>query len=144
MTFALSLILSALLGTASNQTLSVDIRCFSDADRKIQLELRTYSDKETGWVGGQVRYRRSNEFIPLVVQHSTPIQDSDVFPAEVEHLWHEIVGGSITGEYQMTGQGANIYSFKYTNRKTGRTFDISEQSFPDESGHCWATPTPTS
>lgn len=119
--------------------MSVDIRCFSDSKNKIQLEFRTYTDEDIGWVGGQVRYRQSKEFIPLVFSGSKTLTEIKDRPWEFEHIWLEVVGGTINGEYRLISQGANVYGFSYTNRKTGKTIQLSEQSYIDESGKCtWA------
>lgn len=54
-------------------------------------------------------------------------------PWEFQHTWLEILNGTITG--QVT-QGALIYSFNYTSERTGKTIDLSKQTYPDESGKC--------
>ena len=135
MTTLTTFVLFALAGASASPT-SVDTRCFSDARHKVQLEFRVYSDEGIGWVGGQVRYRQSKEFIPLVFQHSDVLQDIEGRPSEFEHRWLEVVDGAITGEYRLTSQGANVYGFRYLNRKTGKAFELPEQSFPDEAGTC--------
>ncbi len=128
-----------LLGAASTVNageLSVDVRCFSDAKEKINLEFRAYSDPEIGWVGGQVRYRQSKKFIQLVYGGTETLSEVEDGPWEFQHTWLEILDGSITGQYNLISQGAVIYGFSYTSKSTGRTVDISNQTYPDTNGKC--------
>ena len=57
-------------------------------------------------------------------------------PWEFQHTWLEVLDGDITGQYDMVTLGALIYSFSYTSERTGKTIDLSKQTYTDESGKC--------
>ncbi|WP_407364179.1 hypothetical protein HKW97_24020 (plasmid) [Pseudomonas luteola] len=132
----LSLALSICMSSVQAGELSVDSRCFSDAKGKINLEFRAYSDADIGPVGGQVRYRQSRKFIPLVYKQTTTLMEVEDRPWEFQDTWLEVLNGAITGQYDMITQGALIYSFSYTSKRTGKTIHLSKQTYPDESGKC--------
>lgn len=134
-------LLLAVVPTAHAGELSVDIRCFSDYKEKINLEFRAYLDPEIGRVGGQVRYRQSKSFIQLVYYSTETLREVEDRPWEFQHTWLEILDGAITGQYKLISQGAIIYGFSYTSKSTGRTVDISKQTYPDAHGKCtWRKP----
>ena len=116
--------------------LSVDVRCFSDLSGKIQLEFRAYEDRTIGWVGGQVRYKHSDTFIPLVFGKTETLTEIPGRPWEFKHHWFEIVEGAVNGQYHLISQGAGVHGFSYTSQTSGKTIDLSEQSYPNEAGVC--------
>lgn len=116
--------------------LSVDIRCFSNPSGSIQLEFRTYADRGIGWVGGQVRYKHSDTFIPLVFDKTETVTEIPGRPWEFKHHWLEIVDGAVNGKYQLVSQGAVIHGFSYTGQISGKSVDLSEESYPNEAGVC--------
>ena len=132
----LSLALLTCMSSVQAGELSVDINCFSDAKGKINLEFRSYSDADAGPVGGQVRYRQSKTFIPVVYKQTTTLREVEDRPWEFQHTWLEVLDADITGQYDMVTQGALIYSFTYTSKRTGKTIDLSKQTYTDESGKC--------
>jgi hypothetical protein len=123
-------------GPAQAKQPGADIRCFSDSAKQIQVEFRTYSDDGIGWVGGQVRYGQSQQFIPLVFNGSKTVKKIKDRPSEFEHTWLEVVDGAISGQYRLNSQGANVYGFAYTSLKTGKTTNLPVVSWVDESGKC--------
>lgn len=133
---AVLVLAATLAGPARAADASVDVRCFSDAAGKVQLEFRVYGDEAIGWVGGQVRYRTSKTYIPLAFAGSTTLQDIEDRPSEFRHRWLEIVDGRINGEYALSSQGANVYGFEYVGRRTGKRVSLPKASLPDESGAC--------
>ena len=138
-TFVSLYIATSIAGTVCSvqaKELGVDIRCFSDPAKKIQLEFRTYSDEGIGWVGGQVRYGQSKKFIPLVFKGSKTVMDLKDRPSEFKHTWLEVVDSAISGKYQLNSQGANVYGFSYTSHKTGKTTNLPVASQLDEYGKC--------
>lgn len=131
--FVLFLVLSL---PAYAESIEVDIRCFSSSDEAIQLEFRTYADEQIGWVGGQIRYKQSQEFIPLVFHKQEIIDQIPDRPWAYRYTWLEIVNGAVNGRYELLAQGANIYSFAYISNASGESFDISREIWPDEDGNC--------
>lgn len=130
------LLLSMIPTLADAGVLSVDTRCFSNAKNTINVEFRAYTDSEIGWIGGQVKYRQSDEFIPLAFKGTETLREVPDRPWEFEHTWLEILDGKIAGQYKMVSQGAVIYAFTYTSKRSGKVVDISEQSYIDEDGAC--------
>lgn len=116
--------------------LSVDTRCFSDAKKKINLEFRAYSDSEIGWIGGQVRYHQSEKFIQLVYKDTETLREVEDRPWEFQHTWLEILDGAITGQYKLVSQGSVIYGFIYTSKLTGKSVDISNQTYTYKHEKC--------
>ena len=131
---ALGLLVIALPLKASD--LSVDIRCFSDPSGSVQLEFRTYTDRIIGWVGGQVRYKHSDTFIPLVFDKTETLTEIPGRPWEFKHHWLEIVDGTVKGQYQLISQGAGVHGFSYKGQMSDKTIDLSKQSYPNEAGVC--------
>lgn len=114
----------------------VDTRCFSSPNGKINLELKTYLDRDIGWVGGQVRYQQSESYIPLVYQESETINEVPDRPWEFKHTWLEIVDGKINGRYEFHSQGAVMWNLHYIH-SSGRRVDLSHQSYnTDDHGQC--------
>jgi len=128
--------LSLLIVSSANAKTYVDLRCFSSPNDKINIELRMYQDDEIGWVGGQVRYKQSQEYIPITHLKTESLEDYPDRPSEFEHTWLEIVEGEINGKYIILSQGANVYGFSYTNKQSGKTVDLSQSKGTDENGNC--------
>src|SRR5690606_4329500 len=55
---------------------------------------------------------------------------------EFKHHWLEIVDGAVNGKYQLVSQGAVIHGFSYTGQISGKSVDLSEESYPNEAGVC--------
>lgn len=122
--------------SSSAAELSVDVRCFSNPGGTIQLEFRTYTDAAIGWIGGQVRYKGSREYIPLVFESSKELTAVPGRPSEFEHRWLEFANGAINGEYRLLSQGANVYGFRHISRQGGRVTVLSKPVFADDDGRC--------
>ena len=118
------------------EELSVDVRCFSSPNKNINLEVRLYTDDKIGWIGGQVRYKQSKEFIPLVFQKTETIREVEDRPWEFKHTWLEIVNGKINGQYVFVSQGALTYDFTYINKHSGKSVDLSKFTPPNKNGVC--------
>lgn len=73
--YLVPLLLSMTPTLAHAGVLYVDTRCFSNAKNTINLEFRAYSDAEIGWIGGQVKYRQSDEFIPLAFKGTETLRE---------------------------------------------------------------------
>lgn len=116
--------------------ISVDVRCLSDASNGVQLQFRTYQDPKVGWVGGQVRYRISDTFIPLVLHKERVEREIPGRPSEYQYTWLEVFDGRINGEYRLSSQGANLYNFTYTNRDSGKRTELTERHGRREDGAC--------
>ena len=85
-----------------------------------------YSDATHNWNGGYVKYGNSKSPITIVYQTSKILNETEGRPIYFENTWLEIVGAEITGKYVIGSQGANIYNFEYTNRKSGKKYSFSE------------------
>ncbi len=111
------------------------IRCFSSPNGKINLELRTYRDQDIGWIGGQVRYKQSESYIPLVYQGSETINEVPDRAWEFKHTWLEIVDGQVSGRYTFRSQGAVMWDLHYIH-SSGRVIDLSQPGHLDENDQC--------
>ncbi|WP_434999184.1 hypothetical protein ACRZ5S_15000 [Vibrio scophthalmi] len=133
-------LITFLFGCVSTSLLANDVmadtRCFSSPNGKINLELKTYLDRDIGWVGGQVRYKQSESHIPLVYQGEETINEVPDRPWEFKHTWLEIVDGKINGRYEFHSQGAVVWNLHYIHN-SGRNVDLSSQSYNlDDNGQC--------
>ncbi|EGU29133.1 hypothetical protein [Vibrio scophthalmi] len=137
-------LITFLFGCVSTSLLAndvmVDTRCFSSPNGKINLELKTYLDRDIGWVGGQVRYKQSKHYIPLVYKGSETINEVPDRPWEFKHTWLEVVDGKINGRYEFHSQGAVMWNLHYIH-SSGRSVDLSNQSYNlDDNGQCiWSS-----
>jgi hypothetical protein len=43
-------------------------------------------------------------------------------------VWVEVVNGKISGEYEITTQGANIYGFVYKSLRSGKSVSFYQDS----------------
>ena len=120
---------------------SVEDYCFASAGEKnVRFELRTYFDDSVKWSGAFVKYEKSKELIPVVLESVKEDATEEGRPAELTRKWLEISGGAVTGEYEMTSQGANIESMSYKGYKNKKTynfqFDVNSQR-TDSMGCNW-------
>lgn len=122
---------------ANAQQLSIDTRCFMSPDEQLKVEFKTYQDSDIGWVGGQLRYHTSQQYIPLVFKASEVVTELPDRPWEFKHTWLEIVDGQINGSYQYHSQGAVVFNFSYRPSGSDQVFDLSKNSHSvDQNGHC--------
>ncbi|GAB3256606.1 hypothetical protein GCM10027296_26580 [Chitinimonas naiadis] len=49
-------------------------------------------------------------------------------PSENTTTWQEIVGGKITGEYEIVTQGARVYGFRYTSARSSHSVEFAEDT----------------
>ena len=125
---ALSFSKAGLASEASD--VSTDVRCFSADDDSVALELRLYSDSEM-WVGGQVLYRGGDDFIPIVFSYRAIEEDIPGRPSKYKEVWEEVLGGKVSGLYELYIQGVNIYDVVYVDKQSGERVHISEETQPE-------------
>lgn len=134
---AVLLVISAFPALAQ-RPVAQDFRCLSSGTGGIQLEFRMFSDPDSHWTGGYVKYRKSALAIPLVLKSSDGVEMAEGRPWEYTDVWLEVSGGKISGEYEVIRQGANIYGFTYQNRKTAKRIDfIQDNGAMGEEGCVW-------
>ena len=103
--------------------------CFSSSDKKpIRFEIRTFFDTDSGWSGGFVRYEKSKKNISLVQKSFESESVDQDRPSQTTQTWLEVIEGKITGQYEMTSEGTNIYSMQYSNYERKRQYSFSYDS----------------
>ncbi|MXN76317.1 hypothetical protein GR157_16415 [Burkholderia sp. 4701] len=113
---------------------STEVLCFTtNGDKPVRFELRTYYDDAARWSGGMVRYAKSNAAIPLLFKHEDQEILAEGRPYQFTTTWLEMVDGKVNGEYEMTSQGANVYSMTYTGARTGKKTAFMRASDVDAS-----------
>lgn len=132
----LPLSLSA-LAASGDAAPSVDYRCLTEsAAQSIRLEWRIFSDPNSNWSGGYVRYKGSTRAIPIVPVKTETGDKPEGRPWEFTTTWVEIVDGRIAGQYVVTTQGANIYGFDYKNLRNGKQYSFSQDVGADDGKKC--------
>jgi hypothetical protein len=124
---------SAILTARANDTLpdglSAETRCLSSLGEKpIQFEMKTYYDPSSKWKGGFVKYKNSTSAISIVLKSSEATQKPEGRPWEFTTIWSEVVGGKISGEYEIVTQGARVYKASYKNFSKNKQYDFDEDS----------------
>lgn len=135
----LFLVTAVLLASSSfaREPVVVDFRCLTTGETKpIQLEWRTFFEPESRWSSAYVKYKGAKQVIPLVRRSQEATQMPAGRPWEVTSLWLEVVGGRISGEYEITSQGANIYGFVYKNLRTGKVVSFFQDNEAFEESEC--------
>lgn len=127
---AVSLSLAVCAPVSANDT-SVDVHCFASPNDATALELRLYLESEV-WVGGLVRYRGSEDFIPLVFEHEEMVEHVPGGPGKYRSTWLEVVDGEVNGKYEVFTQRAAVYDFAYLSRTSGERLDLSVETPPRE------------
>ncbi|HEX7863312.1 MAG TPA: hypothetical protein VF555_00095 [Variovorax sp.] len=116
---------------------SVDYRCLTESTaQSIHLEWRMFSDPNSNWSGGYVRYKGSTRVITIVPVKREVGDKPEGRPWEYITTWAEIVDGRIEGQYVVTTQGANIYGFDYKNLRSGKQYSFSQDIGPDDGKKC--------
>jgi hypothetical protein len=106
---------------------AVDIqtRCFRFSDQPgklLQLRLiDTDEDNEAAFV----RYVGSRAWIPLVLSISKDIPMADSGRSQLDEEWVEVVHDQVVGRYMLSMLGAEVISFGYVNRKTGKKTEFA-------------------
>ncbi|MBN3727105.1 hypothetical protein [Burkholderia sp. Ac-20379] len=133
-------LLAAFCTGAAHAKVEQDLRCFKSGDgaSPIRFEFRMFSDSDSNWSGGYVRYKGAKQVIPIVLKSEQATEMAPDRPYEVVSTWVEIVGGKVTGEYVMDSQGAIVSSMTYTKFSPRRTFAFVDDlaAFPDGGGPC--------
>ena len=125
------------LAASGDAPVSVDCRCLTEsAAQTIRLEWRIFSDPNSNWSGGYVRYKGSSKVIPIVPVKSEVGDKPEGRPWEYITTWAEIVDGRIAGQYVVTTQGANIYGFDYKNLRNGKQYSFSQDIGSDDGKKC--------
>ena len=133
---ALLLPLSA-LAASGDAPVSVDYRCLTESSaQSIRLEWRVFSDPNSNWSGGYVRYKGASRVITIVPAKTEVGDKPEGRPWEYTTTWAEIVDGRIAGQYVVTTQGANIYGFDYKNLRNGKQYSFSQDIASDDGKKC--------
>lgn len=110
--------------------------CFSSGGAKsINFQMRTYYDSATKFSFAFVRYEHSKQPIPLVLANSErETLDKDA-PDQKTTTWSEVVGGQVTGDYEMITQGTEMVSMIYTSKRKGQQtgFMFNANAIADDS-----------
>lgn len=122
-------LLLATFTAQASAPLTVEFRCFSTLTKPvIQLEWRIFTEPESKWTSGYVKYKGSSKLINIAYR-DTEILDRPVGrPWEFSTTWVEIVDGRISGEYVVQSQGANIYNFTYKSNRSARKYSFVENN----------------
>ncbi|MBD9503191.1 hypothetical protein IB256_20550 [Pseudomonas sp. PDM17] len=121
--------------------INTEVLCFHSLGQKeIQLEFRTFYETESKWSGGYVKYSTSSKVIPIVRKSIEEHEMASDAPVDSTSTWIEIDSGDISGEYEISSQGAYVYDFNYTKRKNGNKYYFTLDSnidFSIDSGCQW-------
>jgi hypothetical protein len=55
---------------------------------------------------------------------------------EFNHIWLEVVNGTINRKYEVVSQGAIVYGFTYINKESRTVVDLSKVTYSNENGNC--------
>ena len=132
---AATLLFVAASGSAAS--VEEDVRCLATSEPKnVQLEWHTFQDARTEWLGGYVRYKGASRTIPIVLASTRVISRPAGRPWEFRYTWLEISGGGVSGQYELSSQGANVYDFLYKNLRRSGQLAFTKVSSPGEDGQC--------
>ncbi|WP_448683159.1 hypothetical protein [Pseudomonas nicosulfuronedens] len=134
------LLLGIFISNTSPAAISTEGFCFHSTEKEIQLEFRTFFERESRWRGGYVKYSTSNAAIPIILKSTEESYSTSDSPADSTSTWIEIDNGEISGEYEISSQGVNVYDFNYTKRKNGKKYYFTLDpniDFSIESGCRW-------
>lgn len=129
-TFILSMkrllpLLISLFSSVAHSDVTTETLCFElSQSSPVKFELRTYYEQASKWSGGFVKYAKSNAPISIVLTDS---QDEILDPqAPWQHtsIWSEVMGGKVTGTYELVTQGAQVVSMSYTKKSNGRAYSF--------------------
>lgn len=136
-TLFLAVAVSLATSSFAREPVVVDFRCLTTGETKpIQLEWRTFFEPESKWSSAYVKYKGAKQVIPLVRRSSEVTQKPAGRPWEITTLWLEVVDGRISGEYEITSQGANIYGFLYKNLRTRKEVSFLQDNEAFEESEC--------
>lgn len=135
----LALAVAVIFATPSfaGMPVNVDFRCLTTGGEKpIRLEWRLFSEPASQWTSAYVKYKDAKQVIPLVLRTNETTQKPAGRPWEFTSVWTEVVNGKISGEYEITSQGANIYGFTYKNLRTGKVVQFFQDNDASEESEC--------
>ena len=117
----------------------VQTRCFRFSDQPGKLLQLRLIDTDDNNEAAFVRYAGSKAWIPLVLSSSKDIPMADSGRSQLDEEWVEFVHDQVAGRYMLSMLGAEVISFEYVNRKTGRKTEFTlapriHQIDPCESG----------
>jgi hypothetical protein len=123
--------LAALASAAGHATakaaITEDFRCLSSTSGKpVHLEFRMFSDPNSNWSGGYVKYQGAKKVMLIAPGKTLVLDRPEGRPWEFETTWLELAEGKVTGEYVVVSQGANIEGFRYTSKATGKSFEFEQ------------------
>jgi len=115
-----ALIASTLPAAFAEPSVDIETRCFQVVGQPARLVQLRLIDTRDGNSAAFVHYAGSESWIPLVLGHRklVPMADSD--RAQVDTEWLEVVDAQVSGRYVLSTLGAEVVSFDYLNRKSGR------------------------
>jgi hypothetical protein len=120
---------------------AVDVYCFTSGGNKpTRFEFRGYSDSSVKGQVGFVRYAKSKEWIPIVLESNEERLISKDRPAQVDAVWDEVINGEVSGTYEIEYQGAEVGSMTYKGKRKKSAVDfVSDVNalLPDGSGCSW-------
>ena len=121
----------------ADERVAVDFRCLSGGSKNsIHLEWRVFTDIPARWETAYVKYRNSPKPIPLVLKSKEEAEIAEGRPWHLTTIWLEVVDGKITGEYEVSSQGARIYGFTYKNYRNSQIVHFSEDHAAHEDDGC--------
>lgn len=125
--FAVLLLALLFVPATAAERITTDFRCLTGGQNgTIRLEWRTITDTPTNWMVAYVKYKNAKAPITLAFKSVQSIEMAKDRPSENTTTWQEIVGGKITGEYEIVTQGARVYGFRYTNARNSQVVEFAE------------------
>lgn len=137
---SLFLMLLFVIPLSAHCEISKEDFCFtSGGAMPVRLEFHVVYDRTAKWSGAFVKYERSREPISLVLRSTQTVDGQSGRPSEIIEDWLEVSGGSVSGDYEIVSQGANVYSVTYTSRATRKKyyFNLDSDATPSDKGCAW-------
>ncbi|OAT18068.1 hypothetical protein M979_1897 [Buttiauxella noackiae ATCC 51607] len=111
------------------------VGCFSSDSKKVNVKFVGVYDDSIPL--SYVKYKNSQQFIPLLFSKKVEEDVGDGRPAEMTTTWLEVVDGKLSGQYTILSQGARFYSFSYKG-KSGKIITMNENidAYNDDRTDC--------
>lgn len=128
------LVLISVFSSAAHSDVTTETFCFElSQSSPVKFEFRTYNEPASKWSGGFVKYAKSNAPISIVLTDSQDeILDLQA-PWQHTTIWSEVMGGKVTGTYELVTQGAQIVSMVYTKKSNGKAYSFMINASIDSS-----------
>lgn len=102
---------------------STYVLCLSSFDSKrINFEMRIYSDRSAKWKTGFVKYQGSKTPIPVFLKNSVEEVLSEDAPYQHTNTWIEVANEKISGMYEISMQGTQVPSAVYESFSSRKKF----------------------